>query len=395
MYKTIIVPVKCSSGDEIYLLGLNAESAKVWNRCVELDTEYKTKTGRGMRASELQSALLGFSSLHRMGVYHVYRKYLFARSAMWRSIKSGKIQGKTAKLPFKTKHFYNTGWNYQGIKSDYSKGEIKLCKKILTDDIGGNHRPTPVVCYVKTIPQNIVEIELLYRNGLKLAIKYKEPDIEHLIPSGNSAAIDLGEIHSIASIDNLGDAIIITGRKLRSIKRYRNKECGKICSKMSRCTKGSRQYKKYAKAKWKLLYKADNQIKDAIHKTTKLYLDYCLEHNITTVFYGDLDACTRDTKGHIGKGVGQKLSQWCFGKIVEQLENKLCRYGIDLIKVDEAYTTRKCPSCGALNKPANRNYRCLCGYEQHRDLVGSINLLNQNAGAELSRYANKKYLRIA
>ena len=391
----MIIGVQCSKEDMRYLLSINEESARVWNRCVELDNEFYSSHGKWMKFSELQTALLGFSFLHRMGVYHVYRKYLFARNAMWNSIKARHENSHRVNLPFREKTYFNTGWNYQGIKSDCSNGTISLCKKIGVDESGRKYHQSPVVCRAKTIPQNIVEIELLYRNGLKLAIKYKEPDIEHLIPSGNSAAIDLGEIHSIASVDNMGDAIIITGRKLRSIKRFRDKEQAKIRSNMSRCTKGSRQYTKYARAKWRLQYKVDNQIKDAVHKITKLYLDYCIEHNITTVYYGDLDSCTRETKGRVSTATGQKLNEWCFGRIIQQLENKLGRRGIELIKVDEAYTSRKCPECGLLNKPTNRNYRCSCGYEQHRDLVGAMNLLNQNSGTELSRYANKKYLRIA
>ena len=387
--------MQCSPSDLKYLMTLNAESASVWNRCVELDEKFHNETDKWMTFSQLQTALLGFSDLHRMGVYHVYRKYIFARNAMWNSIKACHKNSQSVRLPFKKKEYYNTGWNYQGIKIDRDHQTISLCKKLSTAPTGKRRKQKPVVCRAKTIPKNIAEIELLYRNGLKLAIKYKEPDIKHLIPSGNSAAIDLGEIHSIASIDNLGDAIIITGRKLRSIKRFRDKEQAKIRSKMSRCTKGSRQYRKYIKAKWNLQHKADNQIKDSIHKISKLYLDYCVKNNITTVFYGDLDACTRDTKGRVSTITGQKLNEWSFGRIVKQLENKLSRYGIDIVKVDEAYTSRRCPKCGNLNKTTNRNYRCKCGYEQHRDLVGAMNLLNQNAGTEISRYTNKKYLRIA
>ena len=395
MYKTIIIGVKCKRQDYEYLSKLNSESAAVWNRCLEIDQEWFERTGKRVKPTELQTALLGFSFLPRASVYHVYRKYIAARNSMFRSIAKKHETSKDAKIPYKTKRFFNTGWDYQIIHVDYEKKTISLAKKKGVDENGKQYRQKPVVCHAKVIPQNIVEIELLYRNGLKLAIKYKEPDIEHLIPSGNSAAIDLGEIHSITSIDSLGNAIIITGRKLRSIKRFRDKESAKIHSLISRCTKGSRQYKKYIKAKWKLQYKTNNQIKDAIHKITKLYLDYCIKHNITTVYYGDLDTCTRDTKGRVNAAIGQKLNEWNFGKIVRQLENKLGRYGIALEKVDEAYTSRKCPECGSLNKPKGRNYSCKCGYVQHRDLVGAINLLNQNSGTELSRYTNKKYLRIA
>ena len=395
MYKTIIVDVKCGSEDSAYLLKLNHESATVWNQCVEIDNQFFAVNGRFMRFSELQTALLGFSNLHRMGVYHVYRKYLFARSAMCKSKKANHSNSYAVNLPFRAKKYFNTGWDYQGIKVDYDAGTISLCRAAPPNESGKRKRQPKIICYAKTIPQNIVEVELLYRGGLKLAIKYKEPDINHLVPSGNSAAIDLGEIHSITAIDGGAHAIIITGRKLRSIKRFRDKEVAKVRSLMSRCEKGSRRYRKLSKAIYKLCQKADNQIKDAVHKTTKLFLDYCTQHNITTVYYGDLDSATRNTKGRIGAHVGQKLNEWCYGRIVQQLENKLGRYGIHLVKVNEAYSSQTCPVCGARNKPTSRNYGCNCGYEQHRDIVGAMNILNTNAGTELNRYTDKMYLRIA
>jgi putative transposase len=124
-------------------------------------------------------------------------------------------------------------------------------------------------------------------------------------------------------------------------------------------------------------------------------LDYCLENNIKTVYYGDLDSCTRNTRGRVGRVVGQKLGQWEYGKIILQLHNKLERHGIQLVKVDERYSTQTCPACNKKNKPSSRNYKCKwCGYVQHRDVVGAMNILNFNTGTSISTQANKKYLRI-
>ncbi len=90
----------------------------------------------------------------------------------------------------------------------------------------------------------------------------------------------------------------------------------------------------------------------------------------------------------------QKLTQWNFGQIVQQLENKLSRHGIKLIKVKEYYTSKKCPVCGKLNKPNGRNYECECGYIMHRDVNGAINILNDNGGFKVTKYNNLKYLRV-
>ena len=78
------------------------------------------------------------------------------------------------------------------------------------------------------------------------------------------------------------------------------------------------------------------------------------------------------------------------------MENKLSRYGIELVKVSEAFSSQTCPHCGAKYKPNGRNYICKCGYEQHRDLVGAMNILNFNEEKiHVERYENLKYLRIA
>ena len=394
IYKTIIIPVKCNKTDYQYLLGLNRLSAEVWNLCVKLDKEYQEANGKQIPFKELQYAVKGCNNLHSKGISLVFRKYFYSRKAMWQSINAKHENSNKAKMPYKEKRYFNTGWDYQAIRYDYDKGIIKLARPQLGKEGCGKRQPQ-VKCYVKNLPTNIVEIELLYRKGLKLAIKYKEPDIENLIQSTNAASIDLGEIHSIASIDTNGNSIIITGRKLRSIKRLRDKELGQLRSKRSKCTKGSRQYKKYSRAMYNLKFKTDKQILDSVHKITKLYLDYCLENQIGIVYYGDLDSATRNTRGRVKSHNGEKLNEWNHGLITQHLTNKLSRYGIQMIKVKEYYTSKKCPSCGQHNAPNGRIYTCPCGYEQHRDIVGAINILNDNRGTHLKRYANKKYLRIA
>lgn len=391
MYKTIIIPVKCSKSDYIYLQSLNRYSADVWNYCVEIDKEYKEQTGKYMDMKTIQRATKGCSPvLHAKGVYFVYRKYMAARDSMFRSIKAKHENSSKVNLPYKKKKFYNTGWDYQSIKIDKDKGIIKLSRK----KVSGVTKPNPIICYAKTIPNNIVEIELVYRKGLKLAIKYKEDDFLPLDGDGVSA-IDLGEIHSITSIDKNGNAIIITGRKLRSINRLQHKEQAKLRSKRDKLHKNSRKYKKYSRAIYNLSYKSDKQKLDCVHKISKLYLDYCIKNGIKKVYYGDLDSCTRNSSEKINKFVGQKLNDWSYGLLMLQLHNKLERYGIELIKVSEAYSSQTCPMCGNKHKPTGRNYKCKCGYTQHRDIVGAMNILNFNEGTKISKYETMKYLRIA
>ena len=373
----------------------NKYSAIIWNNCVKEDKKYYEINKKYLTQSELQFMMKKtVPHILANSINMVIIKYISARDAMWS--KTNHENSNKVKLPYKEKKFYNTGWTQQNIKIYKDKGYLTLAKPVLPDEQGINRKQKPLKCHIKNIPENIVEIELIYRNKLYLIIKTKQENDNVLIQSENEASIDLGEIHSITSIDNNENAIIITGRKLREIKQLRNKHIGKLKSRRSKCVKGSRQYKKYSKAIWKLKYKTDNKIKNYIHKIIKLYLDYCMENNISKVYYGDLDNCTRNTKKEkrSSKKVRQKLTQWNYRQLTQELINKLSRYGIQLVKVKEYYTSKKCPICGQLNTPKGRNYECECGYSMHRDVNGAINILNDNSNFKIHKYNNLKYLQI-
>ena len=64
---------------------------------------------------------------------------------------------------------------------DYKNHKLKLAKKV---DENGHQQP-PIICTFKTMPKHVVEIELIYNHGLKLAIKYKEPKVNDDIVSDN------------------------------------------------------------------------------------------------------------------------------------------------------------------------------------------------------------------
>ena len=397
IYKTLTVPVNCNKSDYQYLMQCNKYSAIIWNNCVKEDQKSRKEHNKSLTRSELQFMMKKtVPIILANSINMVIFKYITARDSMWKSIKAKHENSKKVKLPYKEKKYFNTGWTHQNIKIYKDKGYLTLSKPVLADEQGIDRKQKPLKCHMREIPDNIVEIELVYRNGLYLLIKTKQENNNVLIQSNNESSIDLGEIHSITSIDNNENAIIITGRRLREVKQLRNKHMGKLKSRRSKCTKGSRQYKKYSMAIKRLIYKTDKRILNIIHKTTKYYLDYCIKNNIGKVYYGDLDSCTRNTKkeNRGSRKTRQKLNQWNYGLIILELTNKLTRYGIELVKVKEYYTSKKCPVCGSLNTPKGRNYECECGYVMHRDVNGAINILNDNSTYKVTRYKELKYLQI-
>jgi putative transposase len=360
-------------------------SADVWNNCVLLDKEYTKENKKGMTLSMLEFANKQKFQLHAKGINHIVIKYVSARDAMWRSRRVKRKESRGVQLPYREKTYLPTGWDSQAVHPEYENNKIRL-----TVQKGRSQ----VICHVKNIPENIVEIELVFREKYYLAIKYKIENKNNLIQSNNEASIDLGEIHIISSIDKLGNCVIITNRKVRSLIREKDKKQGQLQSLRDKCKRESKRATKYTKALYKLKFEYDRKILDAMHKQTKLYLDWCIENNVSKIYYGDLDSVTRNSNGKNGQSMNHKLNMWRFGQFMDILTYKLSSFGIKIEKISEAYTSQTCPNCKQLNKPTKRNYSCNCGYNQHRDVVGAINILNFNTDSNLIKYTRKEYLQI-
>jgi putative transposase len=372
------------------LFECNRISATIWNDCLEIAKDYSlSNEGKWIGKTELQKALKGKYPLHSQSVQAVCHKYLFSRDAA----RSARLKGCKNKYPYKSKKNYNTKWIHKAFKVS-PNGKIELS----TGTFGGK-RQRPITIWVKELPiYDIKEIELSYDRKLMISISFDD-DIETPDALGsNVCSIDLGEIHTISAYSSNENTLIVTGRKMRSIHRLRNKKIAELQNLMSKCKKGSRQWKKYNKAKKYILSKSSNQIKDALHKTTKQFVEFSVENNVKEVVVGKVEGVQRNTKKKKRKSTNQKLSNWSFGKLKNYLKYKLEAQGISLSEIDESFSSQTCPVCSRKKKTSTRNYRCKCGYKAHRDIHGARNILSKHLHGDI-RYIgeikDQKYLRIA
>ena len=374
------------------LFECNRICGQIWNEVLAVTKEYSlSNDGKWMGKSKLQAVVKGKYPLHSQSVQAVCHKYIYSRDAAY----NARIKGhKDNKYPYKKKNHFNTKWVDKAFKI-YPNGRIELSL--------GNHngkRQKPLVVWIKNVPsEDIKEIELVYDRGLKISMSYDD-GIKPAESFGvHKAAIDLGEIHSIASYCEAGESLIVTGRKLRSIHRLRNKKLAQIQKLMSKCKKNSRQWRRYNSAKQYVLSKSENQLKDGLHKTSKQFVDWCVENAVSEVAVGKVEGVQRDTKNKKKKLINQKLSNWSFGKLQDYLEYKLEASGIKMLKTDESYTTQTCPVCGQMKKSSGRTYVCKCGYRCHRDIHGARNILSKHMNDGKIQYIGDikrvKYLRIA
>ncbi len=400
------------------LFACNRISAMIWNKVLELAKEYAlANNGKWAGKTYLQTATKDIYPLHSQSVQAVVHNYLFARNAA----RAARKKGYKNKYPWRIKKNYNTTWVDEAFAFDFSQKTLSL-------SLGNwNHKHQKSI--VVNLPKDIVskiqevlnknkdavsEVELCYSNGLHLHVTYDDGTEAETNPiASGTAGVDLGEIHAIAACADDGNSVIVTGRKLRSIHRLRNKQLASISKAQSKCKKGSRRWKKLQRKKRYVLSKSRHQVAYKTHEITKKFVDWCVEHKVGKVYCGDPEGVQRNTSGRKKKNrataktrkkirkrkVSQKLSNWNFGKIKEYLEYKLQNQGISLEVINEAYTSQTCPICGQRHKTNSRNYRCKCGYHAHRDVHGAHNIMSLGMTGHFEKICNfdkqnPKYLRL-
>src|SRR5215831_7297142 len=113
--------------------------------------------------------------------------------------------------------------------------------------------------------------------------------------------------------------MIVTGRGIRSLKRQRQQQLGKLAKKQARCTKYSRRWKKLQRARNKQCRRAERRIRDLRHKATRKVIDFCVEHRVGTLFIGNPHGVrTKDN----GRHHNQRMSLWEYGKDIDYLTHK-------------------------------------------------------------------------
>jgi len=209
-------------------------------------------------------------------------------------------------------------------------------------------------------------------------------------------AIDEGIIHAMALTCHRGDrvdALVISNREARAVKRWRNKTVGKLDRKIARTKEGSRRNRRLQQTKKGVKAKAARQLRDLDHKVTSIADDFIRDiatDKETGEIYpvrplvGDVAGIEKNTrKNHRGsRSLRQQLSQWSRGKQELYLAYKT---GLVLEKISERGSTQACPKCTTMRKTKGRIYVCKnpdCRYEIHRDVNGSGNIgsLGDNGG---------------
>ena len=205
-----------------------------------------------------------------------------------------------------------------------------------------------------------------------------EREVEQPIPQGGAVGIDMG----VARFATLSDGTFYA--PLNSFKRHET-SLRKAQQAMSRKVKFSNNWKK-AKARVQRIHsRIGNARRDYLHKTTTTISQNHAMVCIEDLQVRNMSRSAAGTTQQPGKNVRAKsglnksiLDQGWF-EFRRQLAYKLAWRGGWLIAVPPHNTSRTCPACGhvsADNRQTQARFECVeCGFEDHADVVGAINVL--------------------
>jgi putative transposase len=169
-------------------------------------------------------------------------------------------------------------------------------------------------------------------NSYQIEIVYEK--IEKIIKTNNNfCAGDLGLNNLISLTFNGHKPFIFNGKPLKSINHYYNKKISFLKSELELKNK-----QKTSKKIKKLTEKRNNKINDYLHKVSRLLVNYLVSKDISKIVVGKNDGWKQDI--NIGKKNNQNFVQVPFNKLIQMIKYKSLLEGIELIEINEAYTSK-------------------------------------------------------
>ena len=376
------------------------ETASAWNDTVREANSYYFTTKKWLSKTEIQAVRKQTYNLHSQTVQAIADKYAANRE----TIRKLRKTDKKAKYPWRKKYYYCIPLKKASM--EISDGIIKIKKAeygsplidLLTKKKKKNwNEKFPKKNNYISIPNLATEdltecnyAEIVWRNGaywFTYSVEVPEKNLtsyEFKVAGG-----DLGEIHAVSAATE-DKSLLISGRSMRSISQFRAKTLGELSKLMSRCKKGSRQWRKYNKAKSHVRQKSKNQLEELEHKTTKEVILFLEEEKVTHFVIGNVSGIEKNTKKDENKKRKnnkvrrQQLSLWNQGKIKEKLTYKAKLKGIEVEETEESYTSQNCPFCGGRHQADGRNFICsVHKTEIHRDVNGAQNIARKKYPMEV------------
>lgn len=198
----------------------------------------------------------------------------------------------------------------------------------------------PKMIGVEPIKPNIPNINscrvIPKSNHFVVEFVYTIADIPKKEYNGKAMGIDLGVNNLATCLSNTGESFIINGRPLKSINAFYNKRKAFLQSKLKRGIFTSKKIER-------LTFKRNKKVKDYVHKASRHIVNKATELGITKIAIGNNKRWKQEI--NIGKKSNQNFVSIPHSYLIETIEYKAKKEGIEVVKTEESYTSK----CSALD----------------------------------------------
>ena len=215
-----------------------------------------------------------------------------------------------------------------------------------------------------------------------------EKDVESLnLNPNNVAGIDLGLNNIVTMANNIGEQpIVIKGGFVKSMNQYYNKRRAELQSVYD--LQGVKSGSKIRV----LTEKRNRKMKDAMHKISRLIIDYCVAHNIGTLVIGHNENWKQNV--NLGRRNNQNFVSIPHYILINDLNYKGEEVGIEVIEQEEAHTS-KCSFLDGESIEHHEKYvgkrikrglfRAADGTKINADVNGALNIIKKAIPKAFSR----------
>lgn len=213
--------------------------------------------------------------------------------------------------------------------------------------------------FIKNIISNNSLTSLkIFKRGNKWIGSFTYDYISKTNTNENVMGIDLGiKVPAVAATNTGKIRFFGNGRKKRFIHTKQKKH-------YYLSTLPSNQQIKYGKKRW------SNKLKDIDHKISREIIEFAKLEKIKVIKLENLEKLQKRNSNI------QSVNVWSYHRLLTYIIYKAEKEGMQVYLVDPKNTSKKCPNCCKINSLIGRRYLCKCGYTNHRDIVGAINILN-------------------
>lgn len=401
-FRTAVVPVVLTGVDYRRAHEACHKAALIWNELVLAQRAHWEARKADLSRAELYAATYALDpvllELHSHTKQGVVEDLLDAVS----TYRMNRKAGLRCRTPHRVKGYRplsftrNFGWRVTAsgrlaLSLGRGRARIVLALPVLTDP--DTKLPVPA--------SEWGEVRLCWdRDGRRWALHIAVPTVPApVLDRSRIMGVDEGIINSMTLAVAASDGFAVTvinGRHARSLKHRRNTTVAHLARLQSKCTRGSRRWRKLDKARKKAQFAAANGLRNVDHQVSRKVANLAVAHDTGTIMLGDVRGIEKNTRRterrRAGRHQRRRLSQWSRGRQERYLREKT---SADVSHINEAYSSKTCPACLSRNRPSGRNYQCqTCGFTAHRDAVGAINILMRATHGEYRRIDPNAIIRV-